>query len=481
MVLSACATNNSSETESTIPSTTQTTAPTTITTKPTEPPIPTPAEVIDGTYIVINEKYPNDEIELFYYYNSRRENNKDDSIEILHTATDGKENSTYLAYDAAKKHFIYTINGVGHTYDYLLYTPFTGQPEDDFDILHILLVSDNPDATYLDTLDKENPTAIIVYARFVTLDKSLDSYGDIPTIVKQEGIDLRESSSADFLKDSYFMEDTFNDGYPKILNDVTTVHRFDYSGNLLCSVTLPGYSSELDYCELPDGGFVMSYVMDRVHNLARYDADGEQLWVQDFSTAAVVDFHVVDDVIYCFGRSDERDITSTTLTLDGEILSEKIILNGTYSFLHVIPEEDGFKIYATNSNGTGDIPYRRFCVWFDLELNVVKYEEDNSIHNLYPRGYLNGKPIFQDDPIFNYHPNEIFPENVNNDFRNYNYVGPAKIFAYQDGYIIMRTHYMDVCFFTQNDNTPFYYENIFTYYDSNGVPQWQYVTPIYLA
>ena len=484
LLLSACTPNTLGGTESTTPSTmqTQTTAPTTITTQPTEPPIPTPAEVIDGTYSVIVDKQsslpPDEEIEDFYILNYHKYNREDASVRILHTSADGKETSTRLAYDADKKHFIYINDGVRQTYDYIIYTPVAAQPEDDFDILHILLVSDNPDATYLDTLDKENPTATIVYARFVTLDKSLDSYGDIPTIVKQEGIELRELSYMTYLEDSYFMEDVFKNTNPRIPNDATTVYRFDYDGNLLCSVTLPCYSMELDYCELSDGGFVMSYVMDKVYNLARHDADGKQLWVHDFSTPAVVDFHIVNDVIYCFGRSDNRDITATTLSLDGEILSEKIILNGAYSFLHVVPEEDGFKIYAY---GTGDVPYDRFCVWFDLELNVVKYEEDDFSHTLYPKGYLNGAPVFSDDPIFNYHASETFPENVNNDFRNDNVIGPAKIFAYKDGYIIMRTHYMDSCFFTETDNFPFYYENIYTYYDSEGVPQWQYVTPIYLA
>lgn len=485
MLLSACAPNNLGETESTTPSTTQTqtTAPTTITTQPTEPPIPTPAEVIDGTYSVIVDEPsslpPDEEIEDFYSLNYHKQSMEDASVNILHTSANGKESSTQLTYDADEKHFIYTVNGVGHTYDYLLYTPVSGQPEDDFDILHILLVSDNPDATYLDTLDKENPTAIIVYARFVTLEKSLDCYGDIPTIVKQEGIELRELGYMTYLKDSYFMIDLFTDSYPKITNEFTTVYRFDYDGNLLCSVELSGCYPQIDCVELSDGGFLMSYRLSELHNLARYDADGKQLWSHDFSTRAVIDFHVANEVIYCFGRSDNEDVTATTLSLDGEILSEKIILNGNYHFLHVIPEEDGFKIYATNSNGTGDVPYRRFCVWFDLELKVVKYEEDNSIHNLSPEGYLNGKPIFFDDPIFKYHANETFPENVN-EFRNDNVIGPRSIFAYQDGYIIVRTHYMDTCFFSNSTNFPYYYEDIFTYYNSEGVPQWQYVTPIYL-
>lgn len=489
MLLSACAPSNLGGTEDTTPSTLQTQT-TTITTQPTEPPIPTPAEVIDGTYSVIVDEPsslpPDEEIEDFYSLNYHKQSMEDASVNILHTSADGKESSTQLTYDADEKHFIYTVNGVGQTYDYLLYTPVSGQPEDDFDILHILLVSNNPDATYLDTLDEENPTAVIVYARFVTLEKSLDGYGKIPTIVKQEGIELRELGYMIYLKDSYFMVDVFNDGYPKILNDITTVHRFDYDGNLLCSVELSDYYPQIDCVELSDGGFLMSYRLGEQHNLARYDADGKQLWAHDFSTPAVVDFHVVNDVIYCFGRPIDDaiagNIAATTLSLDGEILSEKIILNGTYSFLHVIPEEDGFKIHAYDGykNGTGDIPYDRFCVWFDFELNVAGYEEEeNLIHTQSPEGYLNGKPIFFDDPIFKYHANETFPENVN-EFRNDNVIGPRSIFAYQDGYIIVRTHYMDTCFFSNSTNFPYYYEDIFTYYDSEGVPQWQYVTPIYL-
>lgn len=469
---------------------TQTTAPTTITTQPTEPPIPTPAEVIDGTYSVIADEqsslYSDEDVEDFYYFNHHKLSIKDASVKILHTSADGKEDSTFLAYDAEKKNFIYTVNGVGHTYDNLIYTPVAGQPEDDFDYLHILLVSDDPDATYLDTLDKENPTAVIVYARFVTLEKSLEGYGDIPTIVKQDGIETRELGHMIYLKDSYFMIDLFTDSHPKTTNEFTTVYRFDYDGNLLCTVEFSGYYSQIDCVELTDGGFLISYRLSKQYNLARYDADGKQLWAHNFPTTALVDFHVVNDEIICFGRPIEDtvsgNITATTISLDGEILSEKTILNGTYSFLYVILEEDGFKIYAYNGykTGTGDVPYDRFCVWFDLELDVVKYEEDNSFYTQSPEGYLNGKPIFFDDPIFNYHPSETFPENAN-DFGNDNVIGAHCIFAYQDGYVIVRTHYMDTCFFSHASNFPFYYENIFTYYDSNGVPQWQYVTPIYLA
>ena len=486
MVLSACATSNLGETESTTPSTTQTTAPTTITTQPTEPPIPTPAEVIDGTYTVIDENksdwHPDVKIESFFYQYWHKNYYQSSSVKILHTTAAGEENTNYVSYNADKKNFTFTVNGVGQTYEHMIYTSVSGQPEDDFDLLHILLVSDDPDATYLDTLDKENPTAAIVYARFVTLDKSLDSYGDIPTIVKQEGIELRELGYMTYLKDSYFMEDIFENTNPRSPNKVTTVHRFDYDGNLLCSVELPGYYPNLDYAELSDGGFLMSFYNSfesKVrYSLARYDSDGKQLWIHDFSTPSVVDFHIVNDVIYCFGRSDTRDITATTLSLDGEILSEKIILNGSYSFLHVIPEEDGFKIYANNYGETDDMPYHKFCVWFDLELNVVKHEKEDRSYNLYPKGYLNGKPVFSDDPIFNYHASETFPENVSG--KDENVFSPIHIFSYQDGYIIVRTHRMDWCSFTDN-NFVFYFEDIYTYYDSNCVPQCQYVTPIYLA
>jgi hypothetical protein len=490
MLLSACANSNLGETESTTPSTLQTQT-TTITTQPTEPPIPTPAEVIDGTYSVIDEnkseRQPDAKIETFFCWNWHKENYESSSVKILHTTEAGEENTNYISYNADRKNFTFTVNGVGHTYDYLIYTPVAGQPEDDFDYLHILLVSDNPDATYLDTLDKENPTAVIVYARFVTLDKSLDSYGDIPTIVKQDGVDLREIGYTTYLKDSYFMEDHFTDAQPKIMNEASTVYRFDYDGNLLCSVELPGYYPDLNYAELSDGGFLMSTKYyennEDKHILARYDADGKQLWTHDFSAAAVVDFHVVDDVIYCFGRSDNRDITATTLSLDGEILSEKIILNGNYHFLHVIPEEDGFKIYArpAYAGATGDILYDQFYVLFDFDLAIVGYEETDSTthYGSQPKGYLNNKPIFDKDPIFNYHTNETFPENVSG--KDENVINPSQIFAYQDGYIIVRTHRMDWCSFTQRDNFPFYFESIFTYYDSEGVPQWQYVSPIYLA
>ena len=287
MLLSACANSNLGETESTIPATmqTQTTAPTTITTQPTEPPIPTPAEVIDGTYSVIDENkpdwHPEQKIELFFLNNHSREYWKSDFVNILHTTADGKESKTQLICDPSNDYFKYINGDEKYTYRHLIYTPIDGGPEDDFDILHIVLLSDNPNATYLDTLDKENPTAVIVYARFVTLDESIDSYGDIPTIVKQEGVSPRESFSATFLKDSYFLEDYHNDNYPRFNNDATIVHRFDYNGNLLCSVTLPDFTGNVKYVELSDGGFIassLSYENGRIHSLARYDADGNLLF-----------------------------------------------------------------------------------------------------------------------------------------------------------------------------------------------------------
>ena len=489
MLLSACANSNLGETENTTPSTmqAQTTAPTTITTQPTEPPIPTPAEVIDGTYSVIDENkpdwHPEQKIELFFLNNHSREYWKSDFVNILHTTADGKESKTQLVCDPSNDYFKYINGDEKYTYRHLIYTPIDGGPEDDFDILHILLLSDNPDATYLDTLDKENPTAVIVYARFVTLEDSIDSYGDIPTIVKPEGVNPRESLYSSYLKDSYFMIDIHNDNNPRILNDTTIVHRFDYNGNLLCSVTLPNYTISVDFVELSNGGFIassLSYENGRTHSLACYDADGNLLWTHDFSTAAVVDFHVVGDVLYCFGRSDNYDMIATTLSLDGEILSEKIILNGGYTFLHVVPEEDGFRIYALGSYGNdADITLNRFYVLFDLELNIVEHEEDDSLYNIPPAGYLNGEPIFGDNPILNYHPEERLPES-NFDIEDISVIKVAEIFPYQDGYIIFRTHYMDYCCFTAQNTYTYYYENIYTYYDSEGVPQWQYVSPIYL-
>ena len=199
MLLSACTNSNSGETESTTPSTVQTQS-TTITTQPTEPPIPTPAEVIDGTYSVIDEnkseRQPDAKIETFFCWNWHKENYESSSVKILHTTEAGEENTNYISYNADRKNFTFTVNGVGHTYDYLIYTPVAGQPEDDFDYLHILLVSDNPDATYLDTLDKENPTAVIVYARFVTLDKSLIDHKILYfLILVQNSFSLSKSSA----------------------------------------------------------------------------------------------------------------------------------------------------------------------------------------------------------------------------------------------------------------------------------------------
>lgn len=483
LLLSACAPSNLGGTEDTTPSTTQTQT-TTITTQPTEPPIPTPAEVIDGTYSVIDEnkseRQPELKIELFFLNNHSREYWEYDFVNILHTTADGKESKTQLICDPSNDYYKYINGDEKYTYRHLIYTPIDGGPEDDFDILHILLLSDNPNATYLDTLDKENPTAIIVYARFVTLEDSIDSYGDIPTIVKPEGVSPRESLYSSFLKDSYFMVDMHDDNNPRILNDTTIVHRFDYNGNLLCSVTLPNYTLSVDYVELSNGGFVAASLLyeNGKHSLACYDADGNLLWTHGFSTVSVVDFHVVDDVIYCFGRSDNYDMIATTLSLDGEVLSEKIILNDCGTFLHVVPEEDGFKIYALGSYG--NIDNTRFYVLFDIELNIVEHEEDDSFYNIPPAGYLNGEPIFGDNPILNYHPKETLPES-NFDIEDISVIKVAEIFPYQDGYIIFRTHYMDYCSFTAQNTYTYYYENIYTYYDSEGVPQWQYVTPIYLA
>ena len=164
LLLTACAPSNLGGTETTAPSTstTQTTT-TTAPTQPTEPPIPTPAEVIDGTYTVCDISLPSMsiidpelDIGAFFRRHYQNDSTKNDSIEILHTTSDGTESTIKVVYNASNKYFRYTEGDVSQTYDYIVYAPISGQPEDDFDYLHIVLLSDNPNATYLDALDKEN-------------------------------------------------------------------------------------------------------------------------------------------------------------------------------------------------------------------------------------------------------------------------------------------------------------------------------------
>lgn len=474
MLLSACANSNSGETESTTPSTSQTQS-TTITTRPTEPPIPTVDEVIDCTYETEGGTNA-----FAQFVHPTYDINK---ISVTRTSPDGTTTVMNLARQG-NEGFVYKAGDTTLSFRYLVYCIYPGTDTDNFDYLEYVLMANDTNATYLDTLNKENPSAVVIYAEYQDFTGELaEKYGTIPEGVQNlTSLDpyyLARTRSA--LETTFFIQDT----------DYNT-HRYDYEGNLL-------FSTEDDlekFRELPDGGFIAALNTPcptelspalQYASIVRYDKNGSQIWkytpvneAGEYSLtgggALVKDIQYHNDQIYVFTDTSDIYILST----DGKLLSYKDHHNMP-SFRRIVPTEEGFTVSGTGYAEYTGIPAPagesgsfNYVATMDFDGNIVEVSYPDELNsNAIEAGVL-GQVIYRDNPIFTPTEGDKLPDKE--------YTESIAAYDTEDGYVLIRIHDLDKnCDMYVHgglQDTP-YSELIFTGYDKNGTPLWQTTSPVF--
>ena len=465
---------------------TQTTAPTTITTQPTEPPIPTVTEVINCTY-----SSGSNFVEFFHnivHYNYQKDPWK---TRVTRTAPDGTESYFELEYDFNKKTIDYREDDIKRSFSHIGYYTYIGGEDDDFDILEYILLCNDTEASYLDTIDGDESSAIVVFAQRTTLEGRVENYGeppeDILSLAKINGYNL---DYADATENSLFYTE-YN-----WAEDTRTLRRYDFSGNLISS-TQPiqglNYSA---VCELEDGGFVASGLNVDNAILFRCDKDGNEVWRYAFPkeegrNGLIMHIFAVNNELYTFGygngENNVEDAVCMKFSMDGKRLDRKTFGGNDDIILYGAEEIDGgFRITGITRSSEGDFPFwdsyaAFFSADLDYEFNLISaVETDDGMPSSYVVGIMDGKRYFPNDPIFTVHADDKLPDYYDEDgMLAAQRPGLRNIFSYGDGYVIIRSCNLLTRsdFYWSSWDLSGFKELIFTGYDSSGTPLWQFTVP----
>ena len=491
LFLSACSTNPDNPTKNT-------TAPS-LTTLPAQPTQPTntsnPAQIIDSTYTASDDMAFFAGTTLLQQLQVSARKGEAFSVRVQRTNPDRTKTNIQIQYDPEEKAFTYQADGESLTFSHLIATRHAAEFGTNF--YELFLLSNKPDATYADALGA-NPSAVVVYANYVELADLVESYGTVPSIIRQSAIGCLEFEQGVYLEKSFFLIDSKEDDlwFPTSKPSLT-LYRYDYSGNLLCTAEVPQTATSAKFCELSDGGFLMTYnapsgSFTNGPTLACYSSDGALLWTCSLPLSSTSPQFpcVMENAIYCFGVVEDtfsnRNIAVVKLSMDGALLAEKQFTGDNSSILYGVEvQESGIRIYGGTSNTIGDFPYLGdFQAYIDSELNIISGEKLGDRNtNKAILGYLGGKAVWSNDPIFNYQTGDALPlaENLIQPSEN---VTNLHIFSTGFGYVIIRKYTPDADLRSPSGfvgGQYSYSQLIFTGYSISGAPRWQRVTPIYLS
>ena len=488
LFLSACSTNPDNPTKNT-------TAPS-LTTLPAQPTQPTntsnPAQIIDSTYTASDDTAFFAGTTLLQQLQISARKGEAFSVSIKRTDPDKTKTTIQVQYDPEKNVFTYQADGESRTFSHLIATRYAAEFGANF--YELFLLSNKPDATYADALGA-NPSAVVVYANYVELADLVESYGTVPSIIRQSAIGCLEFEQGVYMEKSFFLIDSKEDDlwFPTSKPSLT-LYRYDYSGNLLCTAEVPQTATSAKFCELSDGGFLMTY-SDNGPTLARYSSDGAVLWTYSLPLSSQFPLFpcVMENAIYCFGQVDNSfdimfryNIAVEKISMDGALLAEKQF-TGNYTSVLFGAEVLGnsIRIRGRSGNTEGDFPYPGyFQAYMDSELNITSVEELGDMNTKTAiLGYLDGNAVWSNDPIFNYQTGDALPLAENRIQPSEN-VTNLHIFSTGFGYVIIRKYTPDADIRTPSGMVGGQYaysQLIFTGYSISGVPRWQRVTPIYLS
>lgn len=485
LFLSACSINPDNPTKST-------TAPS-FTTLPAQPTQPTntsnPAQIIDSTYTASDDTAFFAGTTLLQQLQISAREGEAFSVRVKRTNPDKTKTEIQIQYDPEKKAFTYQADGESRTFSHLIATRHAAGFGTSF--YELFLLSNKPDATYADALGA-NPSAIVVFANHVELADLVESYGTVPSIIRQSAIGCLEFEQGVYMEKSFFLIDSKEDDlwFPTSKPSLT-LYRYDYSGNLLCTAEVPQTATSAKFCELSDGGFLMTY-SDNGPILARYSSDGAVLWTYNLPSGDTFPC-VMGNAIYCFGRvSNSFDISFRfsiaveKISMDGALLAKKQFAGNNTSVLFGAEVlGNSIRIRGRSTNTEGDFPYPGyFQAYMDSELNITSVEELGDMNTKTAiLGYLGGNAVWSNDPIFNYQTGDALPLAENRIQPSEN-VTNLHIFSTGFGYVIIRKYTPDADTRTPSGYVGGQYDYsqlIFTGYSISGVPRWQRVTPIYLS
>jgi len=429
---------------------------------------------------------------------------KESSVEIQRTLGDGNAENVTVTYDGSK----YTITddaGI-RSYAHLICDTHVEKSGNGYFYGDYFFLTDDPNMTFeqyqkAQSLSLQLQPTELVLGKTGTAD-SVECYGLVPKKIEKVLSAMVDGSghALQYCENSFFISEYFSNKYFNGESDLPetnfTIKRYDYNGNLLCSVEIPDWRTNR-ITEFDDGSFIVTledYTDDGEAEVLYFSNNGELQWHYVYPAwhgARLSKFSQIGDDFYGFGgyhtgsyENPVDEIYIARFSEDGELLADVIAGgSGEESFVAAELSDNGFTLWGKTESSDGDFPVGsakdaklfHVEVGFDLTFSELTCPVQKE-YSPYPYGYYKGNPVGWEDPLMQIQDSDRLPEKSS----IYNTEG---LIPWGTGYVILRHHQVEVYAFSHPmDSLPGTYRQIIaTYYNAFGWPVWQTVSEPFLG
>lgn len=433
------------------------------------------------------------------------------SVSLQQIEPDGTTEDITVTFDGEK----YTITDTAGTrsYTHVIIDRTMEKKGNDYHYGDYFFLTDDPEMTIEKYQKRQFPTNADLLPTELVLGKtgaadSVECFGLVPGAfgkVMSAFVD-GQGHAEEYCKNSFFIASASGYTSPKAFYngkgngpiEKYILNRYDYKGNLLCSIEIP--NSPLGrITEFDDGSFIVtlygSTYGNRQENGAEvmyYSKEGELQWhyvYPDWHGALFGKFFRIGNHFYGFGSwhtgtygNYVDEIYIAKFSKDGELLADVIAGgSGEESLIAVEQSEQGFTLWGKTESSDGDFPVgsakdaKLFHVEVDYDLTFSELTcPAQKEYSPYPYGYYKGDPVGWKDPLMEIKDSDRLPEN----FGTESTIG---LIPWGTGYVILRHHYIEEYAFSWDNAMPGCYRQIIaTYYNSFGYPVWQTVSEPYI-
>ena len=432
----------------------------------------------------------------------------DCSVSLQQIEPDGTTEDITVTFDGEK----YTITDTAGTrsYRHVIIDRTMDKKGDAYHYGDYFFLTDDPDITigkYQKGLSSANadllPTELVLGKTGVA--DTVECYGLVPrSFDKVMSAFIDGKGYADqYCKNSFFIISAsghtsikaFYNGELDRSNKNYVLNRYDYKGNLLCSVEIP-YGPTDRITEFDDGSFIVtlySYSSSKGTEVLYFSEKGELQWHYVYPAwhgARLSKFSQIGDDFYGFGgyhtgsyENPVDEIYIARFSEDGELLADVIAGgSGEESFVAAELSDNGFTLWGKTESNDGDFPVGsakdaklfHVEVGFDLTFSELTCPVQKE-YSPYPYGYYKGNPVGWEDPLMQIKDSDRLPEK----FSIHSTIG---LIPWGTGYVILRHHYIEEYAFSHPAlSMPGGYRQIIaTYYNAFGIPVWQTVSEPFL-
>lgn len=427
------------------------------------------------------------------------------SVEIQRTYEDGSTEKIAVTYD--KEKYTITDDAGTRSYAHLIYDRYAEEIDGYYHYGDYFFLTDDANLTFekyrksqstslKDHMELLLPTELVLGK--VGIAGEVECYGNAPKKIENilSAIVNGTGYSQEYCRNSFFVTEYhsnhFFDGESESSKANFPLNRYDYDGNLLCSVEIPDWRTN-KITEFDDGSFIVSledYTDDGEAELLYFSNNGKLQWHYVYPSnieLSLYHFFLLEDAFYVFGGINTNsyyemdDLYIAKFSIDGTLLKE-VTAGGSKSDVlqHVELSKNGFTLFARTNSSDGNFPVgsKEHDKLFHVEVSTdLDFSEltcpIKKQFTPYPFGYYKGEIIYYDDPMLREKETDRLPE----------YTDLRAIIPWGNGYVLLRNNGIEGYAFSNPhfSSSGSYRHIIATYYNASGKPIWQTVSEPYLG